>query len=122
MREPQWKTVKRCIPVSHIERKPIPSSRLQAARTNRKREVGEIPSWSIERGERTKVVLAYLEGLAGSTRWKRELKSYKRRDPDGLSEVGLPHIVRKLVKVSGAKGQQRIVPGGRSIHRGDHRL
>ena len=69
MREPQWETVKRCSPVSYVERKPIPSSGSQAARTNRKREVGEIPSGSIERGERTKVVPAYLGGLAGSTRW-----------------------------------------------------
>ena len=41
MREPQWETVKRCSPVSYKERKPIPSSRSQAARTNRKREGGK---------------------------------------------------------------------------------
>ena len=69
VREPQWETVKRYSLVRYKERKPIPSSRSQAARTTRKRKVGEIPSGSIERGERTKVVPVYLGDLTGSTRW-----------------------------------------------------
>ncbi len=69
MREPQWETVKRYSPVSKIERKPIPSSGSQAARTSRKREAGENPPGSKERGERIKVVPVYLGGLAGSRRW-----------------------------------------------------
>jgi hypothetical protein len=66
VREPQWETVKRFSPVSSKERKPMCSSTQQAARINHKREVEEIPPGSIERGERAKVVHAYLGGLTDS--------------------------------------------------------
>ena len=66
MREPQCESVKRYSPVIHKERKPMCSSTQQAVRTDRKREVGENPSGSIERGERTKVTHAYLGGLSDS--------------------------------------------------------
>ena len=49
--EPQCGSVKRFSPVSYIERKPIPSSGSQAAMGNRKREVDQVPSGSVERGE-----------------------------------------------------------------------
>jgi len=83
MREPQWETVKRCSPVSNIERKPIPSSRSQAARPSCKREAGEIPPGPIERGERIKVISAYLGGLAGSAKNRRLFE-----EPD----AGKPHV------------------------------
>jgi len=42
------------------------SSSPQAVRTNRLREVREIPSGSVERGERTKIIHGYLGGLTDS--------------------------------------------------------
>ena len=67
-REPQCESVKRSSPVSYIKRKSILSSKSQTAMCNRKREVVQVPPGSIERGERAKVIPAYLGGLAGSER------------------------------------------------------
>ena len=55
-------------PRKHIERKPIQSSMSQTAMCNREREGTQVPPGSIERGERAKVIPAYLGGLAGSER------------------------------------------------------
>ena len=66
VREPQCESVKRFSPVSQKERKSIQSSMSQTAMCNRKREVPQVPPGSIERGERAKVVSAYLGGLPNS--------------------------------------------------------
>ena len=66
MRELQCESVKRFSPVSKIERKSMCSSTPQTAMQARKREGLQVPPGSMERGERTMVVQAYLGGLAVS--------------------------------------------------------
>ena len=82
------------------------SSSQQAARTNRKREVGEIPPGSIERGEHTKVIHVYLGGLISSAPKSGNFKQgfVNRARSEGLSEVGLPHSSDENGENRGSEG------------------
>ena len=55
-------------PRKYKTRKSRQSSMSQTAMCNRKREGAQVPPGSIERGERARVISAYLGGLAGSER------------------------------------------------------